>query len=1374
MKKRQIRTKLACVIGIVFVTQGMMPPVHSFAEVSGQTLEVSSVPSDKLAVSSDASATPSDALENPSDTGEIPPEVLATPSVPVPVIRPFSSSTGDLWEEWNGDMGFSGDGTEENPYQIGNLAELMGLSELTAAGESFSGEYFELTQDIDLGVLEINGGNWNPIGWYQNAGDLSGDVVHSFQGHFDGGGNTISGLKIIELTKDLKNVGLFGVIDGGSVRNLTVEGEDIYGEENVAVLAGAVKGGSVIENVNVSGYVRSGEDAGGIAGEVTGGSEWVTIENCTADGIAIYSGGTGGFVGGIAGNVQKAYLVDNVTLTQDGDANRIYGKGYIGGIAGRMNLTQIYNAYVNGTIGGNGSKAVGGIVGNYESGSLVLARMAGDISNTNNGTASREGTFVGTREGRNGFTYGTERNSNFSYLYTNSAAKAKNVFGSTLDGDNAFTKAAHIGYWVDNEKKYVTVAGRTETACGERYFYEELEDAVRYIVTQKLGKEFTSIGYFDGLTFRIDHFAPGYMGEPVRGYLVSVPRIDARNANGTYDADVATLTALPTANSSYYRAIDKDHTAAVAPGTAVTVLTAPKNSDGSRYQMVVDNNETGGVKAPTYVDERGEPVAMQYVSGGSYSFTMPECDTELNAEYIKVTTKLAISPEETTISITQTRSGDRKNPGITTEVRNAEGILIARYIDGKPDQAVQVQPVTIHVESNASGQTADRTVKWSVDDINLITNRSQASYTLKDAVIMPNLESAFIQGIISREVEAQADNGYKEKINNTVYTKYAVVTAETNPDTSVNNQTVYANCRVGVTFQIIDNTTVRVEGMNLNKHEVICTVTRKLTGDRKKPVEIISSTEPVLLTARLYPDQSFFKNVSWADQESGKIIALTPSGRNTQDCKVMVQYDPTGKENAAWIQNIINEDNEKRKVDPYCKLEGTGSCTEIVTAISEDQTHGQVSDACQITVHFVTVDETVIHPEMVKMSQDCAAFDLDITKTGDAASADLSLNGFEPIDLDCTVLPELKNDAEYKPYDRSVIWSTSDEDALTVDQNGVITPNRNAKWIQDALSKAPYQGEKTVTVYAATKDNHLTGSTVVTLRLTTRCVELQENATAFHMTLKKTGRRTKPTFAWGGTEAKSLKACTYPADRKVTWSSSDPAVLTVSADGTITPVLAMESEWMKKAMVKPYTAETSVIIRATDETSTDECMVTLTLDVTDSTTSSSGSSSGGSGGGGFSSGGSSRGVAAVGATSMDAKLPSYVVTGTWSQNEAGRWMFTDSTRTYANEWAAIYNPYADTEVGQNAFDWFRFDKDGFMVSGWYTDKDGNVYYLNSVSDGTLGRMYTGWNWIDGKCYYFNEESDGTCGALKRNFMTTDGYQTNQDGAWVVNGVVQTK
>ena len=61
---------------------------------------------------------------------------------------------------------------------------------------------------------------------------------------------------------------------------------------------------------------------------------------------------------------------------------------------------------------------------------------------------------------------------------------------------------------------------------------------------------------------------------------------------------------------------------------------------------------------------------------------------------------------------------------------------------------------------------------------------------------------------------------------------------------------------------------------------------------------------------------------------------------------------------------------------------------------------------------------------------------------------------------------------------------------------------------------------------------------------------------------------------------------------------------------------------------------------------------------------------------------------------------------------------------------------------------------------WYENADGS--YL------------TGWNWVDGngdgiaESYYFQND-----GYLLTN-TTVEGYQVNGDGAWVVNGAVQTK
>lgn len=157
-----------------------------------------------------------------------------------------------------------------------------------------------------------------------------------------------------------------------------------------------------------------------------------------------------------------------------------------------------------------------------------------------------------------------------------------------------------------------------------------------------------------------------------------------------------------------------------------------------------------------------------------------------------------------------------------------------------------------------------------------------------------------------------------------------------------------------------------------------------------------------------------------------------------------------------------------------------------------------------------------------------------------------------------------------------------------------------------------------------------------------------------------------------------------------------------------------------------------------------------------------GSSGGGSGSGGFIGGDSS---SANGPAGGPASLPSYVVTGTWTMTADGNWTFTDSNGVvYKNMWAAVYNPYANTAIGQSSYDWFYFDANGFMVTGWITDNN-RRYYLNPVSDGTRGRMFTGWKQIDGKWYYFNEISDGTKGAMITDAWIDEKYYVNKEGIW---------
>lgn len=67
------------------------------------------------------------------------------------------------------------------------------------------------------------------------------------------------------------------------------------------------------------------------------------------------------------------------------------------------------------------------------------------------------------------------------------------------------------------------------------------------------------------------------------------------------------------------------------------------------------------------------------------------------------------------------------------------------------------------------------------------------------------------------------------------------------------------------------------------------------------------------------------------------------------------------------------------------------------------------------------------------------------------------------------------------------------------------------------------------------------------------------------------------------------------------------------------------------------------------------------------------------------------------------------------------------------------------------------------TKGWWYQEDNGSYPAST------------WKWIDGngdgvaECYYFN-----TSGYMLSNTSTPDSYSVNNDGAWTVNGVVQTK
>lgn len=240
-------------------------------------------------------------------------------------------------------------------------------------------------------------------------------------------------------------------------------------------------------------------------------------------------------------------------------------------------------------------------------------------------------------------------------------------------------------------------------------------------------------------------------------------------------------------------------------------------------------------------------------------------------------------------------------------------------------------------------------------------------------------------------------------------------------------------------------------------------------------------------------------------------------------------------------------------------------------------------------------------------------------------------------------------------------------------------------------------------------------------------LEIEDGAESLNLTAKAQQTLKAACAPWGA-------LCT-----DLRYRSSDSRVATVDENGTVTAV------GNGSCTIEVY----SPTLMLKDE---------ITVQVSGA---QSGSHSGGSGS-------SSRKTAADRASELySSGLPTWVETGgRWIQNADGSWSYQTGTSPMTNRWVCIYNPYADERRRQKRYGWFKFGPDGKMLTGWVTDADGNIYYLNPASDGTRGMMLIGWQQIDGKWYYFSkDEGSGTMGALLRNTITPDGYHVDQTGAW---------
>ena len=208
----------------------------------------------------------------------------------------------------------TGSGTESDPYQIGTAEQLKRFRDIVNGSNGQTpnrGACAVLTADIDL-----NNEPWTPIGNY-----TEGNKIY-YEGTFDGGGHTISGLNV---TGEFVYAGLFGTVKDGTIKSLTVAGK--VSPSNPQCIVGGIVGyasNAVIKNCSnhcsVTG--RTTSIIGGIAGFNSSGAIIDCYNVGTISGIN-YAEAIGGIVGSNSGTISNCYNVG--TVSNDTSVGEIAG-----------------------------------------------------------------------------------------------------------------------------------------------------------------------------------------------------------------------------------------------------------------------------------------------------------------------------------------------------------------------------------------------------------------------------------------------------------------------------------------------------------------------------------------------------------------------------------------------------------------------------------------------------------------------------------------------------------------------------------------------------------------------------------------------------------------------------------------------------------------------------------------------------------------------------------------------------------------------------------------------------------------------------------------------------------------------------------------
>ena len=484
---------------------------------------------------------------------------------------------------------WAGSGTEAAPYEIPDVGKLTALQkQVNENGFSYTGKWFRLTNNIDL-----NNELWTPIGV---------DALHSFGGSLDGGGKTISGLKV---ETNGAWAGLFGSVRGTygvpmTMRDLTLKNGSVKftssGTSYSGGLVAAVEGETVLElrnvvaeNLTVSGGIFG---SGGLLGRGR-----VAMTNCHNRGGSV----TGGYAGGLAG-MGYSNLQDHV-LAGCTNSAKVVGKRTAGGMTG--NETHSYGSYTDCTNSGSISATQGyasGIAagGSYErcsnSGAVTGQQAAGICVNGSKATnCSNTGAVTGTGTGT-GYAAGILTNDGYGgvteFCWNTGKVEASTpvkAFG-ILYGRGAYNRVRNSFSYVPGANIGLAPTELKEKNVSDSYYLADKKDSVSSVGEWASADDFASgkvaWGVDGGVNAHKNYWTQGANNYPVP--------IGEGTSTSYYRAQVTCGTGgTATIKRGDGRTGDADNAVYGPSGTKVTVTATPKDSSFALKSLTLDLMSTG-------------------------------------------------------------------------------------------------------------------------------------------------------------------------------------------------------------------------------------------------------------------------------------------------------------------------------------------------------------------------------------------------------------------------------------------------------------------------------------------------------------------------------------------------------------------------------------------------------------------------------------------------------------------------------------------------------------------------------------------------------------------------------------------------------------